>query len=94
MRPPSIQTSNKEKGNTIINIEKNENNITIRDIDIGLCSIDKPYLSNCKTYFNLTTNLEGNALNDNEFYFSIIIKSDKAYFIKNIFTKLSVGIII
>jgi hypothetical protein len=88
-KPPSIQRPNKEKGKIIINIEKNENNITIRDTDIGICSIDSPYLSNCTTDFNLTTDLEGNVLSYNEWCFSNITKSKKNYFIKNKYTKLS-----
>ena len=87
-KPPSIERPNKKSGNIKINTEKKGDKIHVRDTDIGMCSIKSPYLSNCTTDFNLTTDLEGNVLSYNELCYSKITKNENNIYIKNKETKL------
>ena len=86
-KPPSIERPNKGNG-VNINVQQKDDKIYIRNTDIGKCSIKSPYLSNCTTDFNLTTDLEGNVLAYEELCFSNITADERNIYIKNKITKL------
>ena len=87
-KPPANQRPIEDKGNININAWQKEDKIYVRDLEIGICCIKSPHLSNCTTAFNLTTDLNGNVLNYEELCFSNIKTNEKNYYIKNKVTKL------
>ena len=87
-KPPSIQRPIKCKRNININAGQKEDKIDVRDLEIRICCIKSPQLSNWTTDFNLTTDLNGNVLNYEELCFSNIKTNEKNYYIKNKVTKL------